>query len=46
MDLAIAYNTLKLIISRDDEGRKQIRWIYLGAISGIIIFIVMRLAGF
>ncbi|WP_337866310.1 UbiA family prenyltransferase [Ignavibacterium sp.] len=45
MDLAIAYNTLKLINSKDEEGRKHIRWIYLGAISGIIIFIVMRLVG-
>jgi geranylgeranylglycerol-phosphate geranylgeranyltransferase len=46
MDLAIAYNTLKLINSKDDEGRKYIRWIYLGAITGIIVFIVMRLAEF
>jgi geranylgeranylglycerol-phosphate geranylgeranyltransferase len=46
MDLAIAHNTLKLINSKDDEGRKYIRWIYLGAITGIIVFIVMRLAEF
>lgn len=45
MDLAIAYNTLKLINSKDGEGRKHIRWIYLGTIAGIIIFIVMSLVG-
>lgn len=45
MDLAIAYNTLKLINSKGDDGRKHIRWMYLGAITGIIMFIIMKLAG-
>lgn len=45
MDLSIAYPALRLLKSKNDEGRKYIRWIYLGAISGIIIFIVMRLIG-
>lgn len=45
MDVSIAYPALKLLNSKNEEGRKYIRWIYLGAISGIIIFIVMRLIG-
>lgn len=45
MDVSIAYPALRLLNSENDEGRKYIRRIYLGAISGIIIFIVMRLFG-
>lgn len=45
MDLSIAYPALRLLNSENDDGRKYIRRIYLGAISGIIIFIVMRLIG-
>lgn len=45
MDLSIAYPALNLLNSENEEGRKYIRWIYLGAISGIIIFIIMRLIG-
>ncbi len=45
MDVSIAYPALRLLKSKNDEGRKYIRLIYLGAISGIIIFIVMRLIG-
>ena len=45
MDVLIAYPALRLLNSENDEGRKYIRRIYLGAISGIIIFIVMRLFG-
>lgn len=45
MDASIAYPALRLLSSENDEGRKYIRWIYLGAISGIILFIVMRLIG-
>jgi geranylgeranylglycerol-phosphate geranylgeranyltransferase len=45
MDVSIAYPAIRLLNSKIDEGRKYIRWIYLGAISGIIIFIVMRLVG-
>lgn len=45
MDVSIAYPALQLLNSKNEEGRKYIRWIYLGAISGIIIFIVMRLIG-
>ena len=45
MDLLIAYPAFRLLNSKNEEGRKFIRWIYLGAISGIIIFLVMRLVG-
>ena len=45
MDASIAYPALKLLNSKNEEGRKFIRWIFLGAIFGIIIFIVMRLFG-
>lgn len=45
MDVSIVYPALRLLKSKNDEGRKYIRLIYLGAISGIIIFIVMRLIG-
>lgn len=45
MNVSIAYPALKLLNSQNEEGRKYIRWIYLGAISGIIVFIIMRLVG-
>lgn len=46
MDLSIAYPALKLLKSKkDDEGRKYIRWIYLGATLGLIIFLVMKVLG-
>lgn len=45
MDVSIAYPAIRLLNSKNEDGRKFIRWIYLGAISGIIIFIVMRLIG-
>ena len=43
MDAAIAYSTIRLLRSRDQEGRKFIRWIYLGSTLGLLVFIVMRL---
>lgn len=42
MDLSIGYSTLKLIKSEGEEGRKYIRWIYLGATLGLLIFLLMR----
>ncbi|MGD9900888.1 MAG: UbiA family prenyltransferase [Calditrichaceae bacterium] len=42
MDMAIAYPTLRLLKSIDQEGRKYIRWIYLGATFGLLIFLLMR----
>ncbi len=46
MDLAIGYSTVRLLKSETDEGRKYIRWIYLGATLGLLIFLLMRLFGF
>jgi len=43
MDIAIAYPSLRLLKSNNEEGRKFIRWIYLGAMLGLIIFLLMRL---
>ena len=45
MDLSFAYLAVWLLKSENEEGRKFIRWIYLGAISGIIAFIVIRFTG-
>lgn len=45
MDISIAYPALRLLNSKNEEGRKYIRWIYLGAISGLILFIIMRFIG-
>lgn len=45
MDISVAYPAFKLFRSKKEEGRKYIRLIYLGAISGIIIFLIMRLTG-
>ena len=45
MDVSIAYSAIRLLNSKNEEGRKFIRWIYLGAIFGIIVFIIMRFIG-
>ncbi len=45
MDLSIGYFTLKLINSKSEEGRKYIKWIYLGATFGLIVFLIMKLIG-
>jgi geranylgeranylglycerol-phosphate geranylgeranyltransferase len=42
MDIAIAVPTFKLLKSKNDEGRKHIRSIYLGATLGLVVFILMR----
>ncbi|MDW7733721.1 MAG: UbiA family prenyltransferase [Methanolobus sp.] len=42
IDVSIAYPTLRLLKS-DKEGRKYIRWIYLGATLGVLVFILVRL---
>lgn len=44
MDISIAYSSLRLVNSKNEEGRKYIRWIYLGATLGLLIFILMRFA--
>lgn len=45
MDIAIGYSALKLVNSRNDGGRRYIRWIYLGATFGLAVFLIMRLIG-
>lgn len=42
MDAAILYPLFRLLKSEGEEGRKYIRWIYLGATSGLLVFILMR----
>ena len=43
IDFAIAYSVLRLLKSNNQEGRRYIRWIYLGSTLGLLIFIFMRL---
>ncbi len=45
MDLFIGYSTFKLVNSKDEEGRKYIRLLYLGATFGLVVFLIMRLIG-
>ncbi|TFG90483.1 MAG: prenyltransferase [Candidatus Atribacteria bacterium] len=45
MNISIGYSSLKLLKSKGVEGRKYIRWIYLGATFVLIVFLVMRLLG-
>lgn len=46
MDVFIGYSALKLVRSQDQEGRKYIRWLYLGSTLGLIVFITMRFLNF
>jgi len=43
MDLSIGYFTLKLLKSKNEEGRKYIRGIYLGATFGLLLFLFMKI---
>lgn len=45
MDFFIGISTYKLIKSKNEEGRKYIRLLYLGATFGLLIFLFMRLIG-
>lgn len=45
MDLSIAYPCILLTRKKNDEGRKYIRWIYLGSTSSLVVFIIMRVLG-
>jgi geranylgeranylglycerol-phosphate geranylgeranyltransferase len=45
MDFAIAWPAFKLITATEEQGRKFIRIIYLGATLGLVIFLIMRLFG-
>ena len=42
MDFIIAYSSLKLLRSHNEEGRKYIRWIYLGGLLGMLMFLFIR----
>jgi geranylgeranylglycerol-phosphate geranylgeranyltransferase len=42
MDLIIAYSCWRLLRSHNDEGRKYIRWIYLGGLMGMLMFLFIR----
>lgn len=43
MDLSIIYSSVNLLKNKNDEGRKFIRWLYLGSTLGLIVFLTMRL---
>ena len=45
MDVSIFYSSLNLLKSKNGNGRKYIRLLYLGATTGLIVFIIMRLLG-
>lgn len=45
MDIFIGYSAFKLYRSKNQEGRKYIRTLYLGATLGLLLFLVMRWAG-
>jgi len=45
IDGSILFFGLRLLRSGGQEGRAHIRGIYLGATAGLIIFLLMRLAG-
>jgi len=45
MDIFIGYSTFRLVRSKNEEGRKYIRLLYLGATFGLVIFLIMRLMG-
>ena len=45
MDLSITLPAIKLLNSKNEEGRKFIRWIYLGSTFALVLFLIMRLLG-
>lgn len=45
MDIAIGYSMLRLLNSTGSTGRIHIRRLYLGATAGLLLFLIMRLAG-
>lgn len=44
IDVSIAYSSLRLLKSSNNKnaGMKYIRWIYLGATLGLLVFLLMR----
>ncbi len=45
MDFFIGFSTYKLVRSKNEEGRKYIRLLYVGATFGLVVFLIMRLIG-
>jgi len=45
MDIFIGYSTFRLVSSKDEEGRRYIRMLYLGATFGLVIFLIIRMMG-
>ena len=45
MDVAIGHSMLRLLNSAGSTGRIHIRRLYLGATAGLLLFLIMRLAG-
>ncbi|PKN71866.1 MAG: prenyltransferase [Candidatus Cloacimonetes bacterium HGW-Cloacimonetes-3] len=45
IDISIITSSVKLLSSANDEGRKYIRRLYIGATLGLLLFLLMRLAG-
>ncbi len=45
IDVSIVYCSLQLLKSKNEEGRKYIRLLYLGATIGLVIFLIMRFIG-
>lgn len=43
MDMFIGFSTFRLVRSKNEEGRKYIRLLYLGATFGLVLFLVMRM---
>jgi len=43
IDTVILYSTSKLLDSRIENRRIYIRWIYLGGLVGLLIFIIFRM---
>ncbi|MCB9423249.1 MAG: UbiA family prenyltransferase [Ardenticatenaceae bacterium] len=43
MDGSILYGTIQLLNPRQPDKRDYIRWIYLGASAGMLLFLIMRL---
>ncbi len=43
MDFIIAHSAFKIFNSKNEDGRKYIRRVYLGGTFGLILFLIMRL---
>lgn len=45
MDFFIIFSAIKLVMSKNEEGRSYIRLLYLGSTLGLFVFLIMRLIG-